>query len=79
VHSQAAGREVKEFGRPNDLIERLKADPGFSKVDVGATLDARRYIGRAPQQVDEFVEEFVKPIRKKYSADLQRATEGLRV
>jgi len=79
VHSQAAGREVKEFGRSNDLIARLKDDPGFSKVDVGATLDARRYIGRAPQQVTEFVEEFVKPIRNKYSEDLQRATEGLRV
>lgn len=79
VHSQSAAREVKEFGRPNDLIQRLQSDEGFSKVDVGATLDARRYIGRAPEQVDEFVEEFVTPIRKTYAADLQRATEGLRV
>lgn len=79
VHSQAAGREVKEFGRPNDLIARLKEDSAFSKVDVGATLEAGRYIGRAPQQVDEFVQEFIEPVRKKYAADLQWATEGLRV
>ncbi len=79
VHSQAAAREVKEFGRSNDLILRLKDDPAFSRVDVGATLDARRYIGRAPQQVDQFVEEIVKPIRSQYAADLQWAAEGLRV
>jgi len=79
VHSQAAAREVKEFGRANDLIQRLQADSGFVKVDVGATLDARRYIGRAPQQVDDFVEDFVEPIRKKYVGDLRGATEGLRV
>ncbi|QDT55227.1 Adenylosuccinate lyase [Caulifigura coniformis] len=79
VHSQAAAREVKEFGRPNDLIQRLQEDSGFVKVDVGATLDARRYIGRAPQQVDDFVEDFVEPVRKKYVGDLRGATEGLRV
>jgi adenylosuccinate lyase len=61
------------------LISRLKEDSAFSKVDVGATLEARRYIGRAPQQVDEFVQEFIEPVRKKYAADLRWATEGLRV
>ncbi len=79
VHSQAAAREVKEFGRPNDLIRRLKDDPAFSGVDVGATLDAKRYIGRAPQQVDEFLLGFVAPVRKKYAKDLLGPSEGVRV
>jgi adenylosuccinate lyase len=79
VHSQEAARQVKEHGLPNDLIERLSGDPAFAKVDVNSTLDARRYIGRAPEQVDHFLRDVIAPIRKKYADDLKSAGEEVRV
>lgn len=66
IHSQAAAKEVKEQGRANDLLDRLKADPRFARVDLTAVLDPSRYVGRAPQQVDRFVAEVVDPIRASY-------------
>lgn len=65
-HSQAAGAVVKSEGRPNDLIARLAADPGFSAVDISAALEPSQFVGRAPQQVDEFLAEVVEPIRQRY-------------
>ena len=79
VHSQAAGRQVKEFGQANDLIERLQNDPAFEKVDLSNALEARRFVGRAPEQVDSFVAQIVEPIRQKYAADLAGAATELRV
>ena len=57
VHSQAAAARVKEDGAPNDLIERLRADPAFAPVHprLEALLDPRAYIGRAPEQVRAFL------------------------
>jgi len=75
LHSIAAGAQVKEFGRPNDLIGRLRADMSFAKVDFDKVLDPRRYIGRAPQQVDEFLRSVVAPVRKRYSKELNRKVE----
>ncbi|MGQ9821958.1 MAG: adenylosuccinate lyase [Thermogutta sp.] len=65
-HSHAAAAAVKNDGKPNDLLERLRADPAFSAVDFSAELDPRRFLGRAPEQVDEFVAELVEPIRRQY-------------
>jgi adenylosuccinate lyase len=79
VHSQEAGRQVKEQGAANDLIKRLQADPAFSAVDLTDALDAQRYIGRAPEQVDEFVTEIITPIRERYTADLNGETANVRV
>jgi adenylosuccinate lyase len=79
VHSQAAADRVKQHGEANDLIARLKADGSFSSVDLEGALDARLYIGRAPQQVDAFVAEYVAPIRTKYAAELSGGTEDVRV
>lgn len=79
VHSQAAGRQVKEFGQANDLIERLRNDPNFEKVDLTNALEARRFVGRAPEQVDSFVSQLVDPIRQKYAADLGGEATELRV
>jgi adenylosuccinate lyase len=79
VHSQEAARRVKDEGEPNDLIERLKGDPAFAAVDLHAALDARQFIGRAPQQVDAFIREVIEPIRTKYSSDLMGGTEAVRV
>jgi len=67
-HSQAAAAVVKEQGGRNDLLARLAADPAFAKVDLASATDPMQYVGRAPQQVDEFLAEVVAPIRKKYAA-----------
>jgi adenylosuccinate lyase len=60
--SHEAARRVKADGGENDLLARLKADPAFAKVDIGAELAPERFIGRAPQQVDEFLAEYVGPV-----------------
>lgn len=79
VHSQAAADQVKQQGSDNDLIRRLQSDPHFASVDLAGTLDATRYIGRAPEQVDQFIQDCVQPVRRKYAADLTGASEDLRV
>ena len=71
-HSQAAAEQVKKFGKHNDLIDRLKADTTFAKVDFKKVLNPKSYIGRAPQQVDEFLKSIVTPIRRKYRKELNR-------
>ncbi len=70
-HSQDAANAVKQEGRPNDLLERLNADKAFASVDFDAVTDPSQFIGRAPQQVDEFVTEVVEPIRKEYGSLVQ--------
>jgi adenylosuccinate lyase len=74
-HSQEAARVVKEQGGQNDLLERLAADPAFAAIDWSATLDARRFVGRAPEQVDEFLAEIVVPIRRQYADRLKGDAE----
>src|SRR5687767_5463131 len=61
-HSLEAAREVKEHGRPNDLMDRLGGDPAFGKVDWGAVLNPAKFVGRAPEQVEAFVERVVAPV-----------------
>ena len=64
-HSLAAAREVKEHGRPNDLLDRLAGDPAFAGVDLKRALNAKRFIGRAPQQLDTFLKDVVRPILRR--------------
>ncbi len=74
-HSQAAAAVVKQQGGGNDLLERLAADPMFAAVDLAAALEPRLYVGRAPQQVDEFLAEVVEPIRARYADSLAISAE----
>jgi adenylosuccinate lyase len=74
-HSQAAATAVKEQGGRNDLLERLAADGAFTAVDLQATLDPRQFVGRAPEQVDEFLDEVIHPIRERYADSLRRTAE----
>jgi adenylosuccinate lyase len=68
----AAGRRVKEEGAGNDLLERIGRDPLFAAVHgtLDQLLDPAQYVGRAPQQVDEFLEECVDPILQKHASKL---------
>ncbi len=79
VHSQAAAQQVKEHGKANDLLDRLKSDAAFASVDLGNALDARRFIGRAPEQVDAFIANVIEPIRVRYSGLRNQQSEQLRV
>ena len=62
--SMEAGRNVKEKGLDNNLLELIAEDPvfGLTMEDLKKTMDPSKYVGRAPQQVDEFLSEVVNPI-----------------
>lgn len=79
VHSQAAAARVKADGMENDLLERLRGDAAFANVDLSQVLDARAYVGRAPEQVDEFVKTVVEPIAARFPETQRPATEQPRV
>lgn len=68
--SQKAAERVKMEGLDNDLVERVKTDPYFSpivnKLDV--LLDAKTFIGRAPEQVYEFISREIEPALKNFIA-----------
>jgi adenylosuccinate lyase len=65
-HALAAAEQVKQHGRANDLIERLRRDSAFAGITLDDVLDPHRFVGRAPQQVDRFLAEVVEPIRARY-------------
>ena len=55
-HSIEAARALKDGATRNDMLDRLAADPqfGVSFADMASALDATRFVGRAPEQVEEF-------------------------
>ncbi|OHB92232.1 MAG: adenylosuccinate lyase [Planctomycetes bacterium RIFCSPHIGHO2_12_39_6] len=67
-HAIEAKRKIMEGGEQNDLLERIANDPLFSKIKskLSDISDPNRLIGRAPQQVDEFVNQSVEPLIKRY-------------
>ncbi len=68
VLSQEAGRNVKEEGGENDLLARISSDSAFSAVHgkLDEIVDAKKFIGRAPGQTQEFIEEYIDPILEKH-------------
>ena len=71
IHSMEAGKQVKVEGKKNDLLERIAADKAFgmSYEELEAVLKPENYIGRSPEQVDEFIKEYVKPVLEKYGIE----------
>ncbi|WP_297569446.1 adenylosuccinate lyase [uncultured Faecalibaculum sp.] len=63
-HSMEAARQVKEFGKPNDLVDRIAADPrfGLSREQILEAMDPSRFVGRAPAQTEAFFREYVDPV-----------------
>ncbi len=63
-HSMAAGAVVKQEGKENDLVDRIADDPAFgmTKEEITALLEPKNFVGRAPQQTEEFLKEVVCPI-----------------
>ncbi len=62
--SMEAGRNVKVEGKDNNLLELIAADPSFNLTleELKKTMDPKKYVGRAPQQVEEFLDEVIRPI-----------------
>lgn len=62
--SMQAGRNVKEFGLENNLLELIAADPAFnmSLEDLKASMDPAKYTGRAKEQTEEFIRDVIQPI-----------------
>ena len=69
-HSMDAGRRVKAEGASNDLIERLAADPLFAKVSpkFHEILAPSQFVGRAPQQVDDFLKNVFEPLKARLAS-----------
>lgn len=67
VHSMAAGKVVKEEGKENDLLERIANDEmfGMSIEQLEAIMDPNKFVGRAPQQTEEYFHNFISPILEK--------------
>jgi adenylosuccinate lyase len=65
-HSQAAASVVKMDGQANDLISRLAGDEAFAGIDFTAAMDAAQFVGRGPEQVDEFIKNVIAPIWARY-------------
>ncbi len=78
-HSMAAGEQVKIHGKKNDLIDRLKEDKLFDKVDLNDVLKSEKYIGRSPEQVDDFLNDVIAPFRKQYRKFAKVADVDLKV
>ncbi len=64
VHSMEAGKQVKMHGNKNDLIERIAKDSmfGLSLEELKSVLEPKNYIGRAPEQVEDFIRDCVRPV-----------------
>jgi len=64
-HSLAVASQTKEGGK-NDLIDRLKADPAFARLDFSDVIRAEKHVGRSAEQVDEFLDKELIPAISKY-------------
>ena len=70
-HSMDAARAMKEEGAPPDLLERIAGDEAFGMAleELRELVDPRRFVGRAPEQVDRFLAEWVDPVLSRYASD----------
>jgi adenylosuccinate lyase len=81
VHSLEAGRNVKDLGLDNNLIDLIAADPlfGMTREELTAHLEPERYIGRCPEQVAEFLTGEIQPVLERYADALDGKAVELKV
>ncbi|XP_017461017.1 PREDICTED: adenylosuccinate lyase-like [Rhagoletis zephyria] len=74
VLSQEAGAQVKQHGKDNDLVERIRKDTYFEPIlnKLDEILDAHTFTGRASDQVDDFINDEVEPLLEKYKECLKK-------
>jgi len=77
VLSHQAAKVVKEEGKDNDLVQRIKNTPYFKPIwnELDQLLEPSSFVGRAPQQVVEFLQEEVEPVLAKYTGVLDGQVE----
>jgi len=76
-HSLEAARAMKEGADANDLLDRLAGDKSFGVKlkDLEGAIDPKRFIGRAPEQVDDFLRDVITPLFAGHAAKQERAEE----
>lgn len=74
-HSLAAAKQVKMEGKPNDLMNRLQADPVFSDLNLLGIISPDRFVGRAVEQTSYFISSVVDVIRVRYKAKIRDTTQ----
>ena len=81
VHSMEAGRNVKDRGLANNLIDLIAEDPmfGMTREELTAHLEPERYIGRCPEQVTEFLATEIQPVLEQYADALTGGEVELKV
>ena len=72
--SMEALDRVKQ-GASNDLLSRLAGHSAFADIDLEGLLEASKYIGRAPEQVDQFLQMVVEPLRERYASQQAEVVE----
>ena len=72
THSHAAAARVKMDGEDNDLLDRLAQDPaiGMTRDEIQQTLNLEEFVGRAPMQVMEFIENDIRPVLERHASML---------
>jgi adenylosuccinate lyase len=80
-HSMEAARKIKEEGGDNDLLDRLKTDVHFAKIadKIDELVNPVEFVGRAPQQVTEFLANEINPVLEKYASELSCEAEEVNV
>jgi adenylosuccinate lyase len=76
-HSIEAARAMKNGATRNDMLDRLANDDDFnvSVADLESVLEPMRFVGRAPQQVDEFLDEVVAPLLERAASESNHGDE----
>ena len=80
-HSLEAGKNVKDRGLNNNLIDLIAEDPmfGLTREELTAHLEPSRYIGRCPEQVSDFLSRDVQPVLERYASALTGGHSELKV
>ena len=79
AHSREVQAELREGAATNDLLQRLQAEPAFAGVSMEEALDPEQHIGRAPEQVDRFIDECLSPIRDRYASQMGKDVSDLAI
>jgi len=79
-HAIAAADRVSR-GEPNDVIERLAGDPeiGIEREELERMLSPESMVGRAPEQVDRFIAEWIDPLLERHKGDIEAISPTLKV
>ena len=80
-HSMEAGKSVKMEGKKNDLLERIAADDMFGLTidELNKIMEPKNFVGRAPEQTEEFINGYVKPVLEENKGLIEENGQSVRV